>query len=181
MPVTRGQFRAICLNASLFLAFAPVLSMPVDVLAWTGRPVAYPAYAYGPPGSYRAPVMPAWAQPAAWQYPAYPVYPQYPAYAPPRHAAPRPAGRTPAPAAKRTPPSQAGTVPAAIEDLSLDPHKQRFFSSLLPLVTLENERLLGMRRVLTDLQTEYAAGTRLNQAQLKWLRELADDYRVEWR
>jgi Bax protein len=66
-----------------------------------------------------------------------------------------------------------------MEDLSLDPHKQRFLSSLLPLVTRENERLLGMHRELTDLQTERAAGTRLNQAQLKWLRELADDYRVE--
>jgi len=88
--------------------------------------------------------------------------------------------RTPAPGAKTKPLAQdKPATAAATVDLSIDPHKQRFFDKLLPLVTRENERLLGVRRELTDLQTARARSKRLNQTQQKWLRELANDYRIE--
>jgi len=175
MPDIRGKARAICLNASLFLAFAPLLSLPADALAWTGRPAAY---TYGAAMPYRPPAMPARAHPAAYHYPAYPQYPAY--TAPRRQAAARPAAvHAPATAAKRSPPAQGkpATAPPAA-DVSSDDHKRRFFDKLLPLVSRENERLLGVRRELTDLQAARARGRALPEARLKWLRELAADYRV---
>jgi Bax protein len=91
-----------------------------------------------------------------------------------------PAVHTPAPAANGDPltPGKTKTVPAPA-NLSTDSHKQRFFEKLLPLVTRENERLLGVRGELAELQTAHARGTQLQEARLKWLRKLADDYRVE--
>ena len=184
MPANRGQIRAILLNASLFLVLAPLLLRSADALAWTGRPVPYPAYPYAQAGFQRPPAVPARLSPVAYQYPAYPAYPQYPAYAPPRQAAThpvqRPAVRAPAPAAKHGPSAKTrpSATPAAA-DLSTDPHKQRFFDKLLPLVTRENERLLGTRRELAELQAARARGVRLQEARLTWLRKLADDYRVE--
>jgi len=177
MPANRGQIRAILLNASLFLVLAPLLLRSAEALAWTGRPVPYPAYPY-------TPAMPARVSPAVYHYPSYPAYPQNPAYAPARQTAARPvrrpAVRAPAPAAKHS--QSAKTKPPttpATADLSTDSHKQRFFDKLLPLVTRENERLLGMRRELTDLQAVRARGMRLQEGRLTWLRKLADDYRVE--
>jgi len=184
MPVQRGNTRAICLNACLFLVTASLLSVAADALAWTGYPGAYPLFANNPAWPNRTPAMAARAQPAANHYPAYPAYPQYPLYhRPPLPAAPpveHPAVHAPAPAAQHSPPTQdkASTAQAAA-DSSAGSHKQHFFDKLLPLVTRENERLLGIRRELTELQTAHARGRQLPEARLKWLRELADDYRVE--
>jgi len=177
MPAHRGKFRAICLNSSLFLVLMLLLSASADALSWAGQPGPYPAYTYNPGGPGRP-------HPVTWYYPAYPAYPQYPAYAPHRRTAPRPvqrpAARAPAPSAKHSPTVRHKPAAApATADLSGDAHKQRFFDKLLPLVNRENERLLGVRRELADLQTGRARGRQLQAARLAWLRELADDYRVE--
>jgi len=184
MPVQRGKTRAICLNASLFMVAVPLLSIAADALAWSGHPGIYPAYAYGPTGPRHTPAMAARALPAAYHYPAYPAYPQYPRYAPPRQPAVPPVQHTavqaPAPAAQHSPSTPDKTKPApAAANLSSDSHKQRFFEKLLPLVTRENERLLGLRRELTELQATHARGGQLQEVRLTWLRDLADDYRVE--
>jgi len=179
MPAHRGKICAIHLNVILFMALLPVLSISTDALAWADQPGAYPAYGYNPAGSYRPPARHARPRPIAWHYPTYSAYPQYPVYAPHRQAAAHPAVHAPAPAAKRSPTVQRKPVPApATADLSAETRKQDFFDKLLPLVTRENERLLGLRRELTDLQTARARGRRLQAAQLKWLRKLADEYRV---
>ena len=181
MPAQRGKNRAICLNACLILVTVPLLSIAADALAWTGHPGTYPAFAYGQAVYHRPQVMAARVRPASFRYPAYP---QYPTNAPLRQRSARPvqqpAVHTPAQAAKGGPPAQGKTKTApATANLSSDSHKQRFFEKLLPLVTRENERLLGVRRELTELQTALARGTQLQEARLKWLRELAEDYRVE--
>jgi len=177
MPSTREQTRASLLNSCLFMVFSAALSLPAGVHAWTGQPVGYRGYPYGTPGFQHPPAIPLRIRPVAYGYPAYPP----PAYAAPRrtplHTAQRPALQTPESAAKPSPPER--SEPPLAADLSGDSHKQRFFNKLLPLVTHENERLLGLRRELSDLQNARASGSRLQESRLSWLRELADDYRVE--
>jgi Bax protein len=177
MPATRGQIHAILLNTGLFLVLSAALSLPAEAHAWTGQPVGYRVSPYGPPVFQRPPAMPARIRPAAYGYPAYPP----PGYTPPHRTPVRTLQRAAhqAPATAKTPSPPARSEPPQAADRSGDSHKQLFFDKLLPLVTRENERLLGVRRELSNLQSARTSGRQLPESRLTWLRELADGYRIE--
>lgn len=184
---------AIRLIAHTLLSTATLFAAPVEVLAGPGYTGAYPGYPYGRPALYRPNAMPAQPRPVVYGYPAYRGYPAYaypgnPAMRPARPQAAAPALRPASqPVAAKTSPATGSDVPAQGElpaaladaDLSTDQRKRMFIDALLPVVARENERLLGLRQQLADLQTAHTRGKALSAARQAWLRGLADDYRID--
>jgi len=66
----------------------------------------------------------------------------------------------------------------AIEDVS--ERKQAFFEFLAPIVEQENRRVLGQRERLLGLAARLRSGERIGWLDRRWLRELADEYAVDW-
>lgn len=160
------------LTAGLLLAVA------AKAMAWTGYPGAYPGNPYGPVARYRPPVMPGY--PAAVVY-GYPVYPGYAVRRGATAGRPASAPAVPARAVAGSRTAIPGKLPAALADadLSSDQRKRLFIEALLPVVVKENERLLGVRRELVELQSGLARGRTPGAARRAWLRELAADYRID--
>lgn len=72
-------------------------------------------------------------------------------------------------------------VPATLRTMdSPEARKEEFVKVLLPLILAENERILSDRKHLLRLRDGIAAGAPLAEADRTWLRDLAEEYEVEY-